>query len=137
MVRLLFLLAALVWAPAPPPIWAAFGDAATAGVDVPPAVGYIGRLGATLGAIDNQAQEGADTQAQVVLMQGRPLRAVIWLPGGRDLQVGRSSAEYRAALDAGLALLAAQRSALTTSFAHVLSLLSTTSTASTKECTTP
>lgn len=109
MVRLLVLLLALISAPAPAPIWAAFGDAATAGVDVPPATSYIGRLQETLGAIDNQAQEGADTQAQVVLMHEHPtLRAVIWLPGGRDLQVGRAATVYRAALEDGLALLAAR-----------------------------
>lgn len=110
MVRLLMLMLALVAAPAP--LWSAFGDGATAGVGVPPAASYIGRLSGALGAIDNQAQEGNDTQAQVELMRGRALRAVIWLPGGRDLQVGRSAADYRAALDDGLALLADQGAAV-------------------------
>lgn len=111
MVRLLLLALLLTSAaPAPAPTWAAFGDGAMAGVGVPPAASYIGQLQLALGAIDNQAQEGADTAQQVALMRdhARPLRAVLWLPGGDDLRAGRAASDYRAALDAGLALLAAR-----------------------------
>lgn len=111
MVRLFITLLLLTSAaPAPAPTWAAFGDGATAGVGVPPAASYIGQLHLALGAIDNQAQEGADTAQQVALMRdyARPLRAVLWLPGGDDLRAGRPAPDYRPALDAGLALLAAR-----------------------------